>query len=201
MNKYTAIANNIQQDSSGAVSGTLTLENYGQFLLALKGLPEAVKKKELRRILRKAMKPALEVYKTNVPVGKKAHTRYLKGGSRVTYQPGNLRNSVKIRTIPKRRSGDDLVAMEIRPTSGRKGQPDGYYKFMVIPEGVQISPKRPIGKRTGRPSLRGTRKNRNIVITKAARAAKVAARIILLRELSDDMQRYLEKVILRNKVR
>ena len=201
MPDYGAIAKNAIRREGSRVTGQLTLENYGRFLIEIKKLPEKVQKKELRKILRRAMKPALEIYKANIPVGKRPHTRYLKGGSRVTYQPGNLRKSIKIRTIPKRRTGDDNVGMEIRPTSGRKGQPDGYYKFMVIPEGQQISPKRRIGKRTGRPSLKGTRKNRNIVVTKAARAATTAARVIVLQELSADMQRYLDKLIAKNRVR
>jgi len=120
----------------------------------LKQLPDKVKRTEVVKIQRRLAKPLLKAYKNNVPVGKRNGARKTSGQNQ-EYKPGNLKRSIKIKTVPGRKvGGNPYVA--ILPTTG--GRNNGYYRFMVVPIGF-------------RGSGRGSRKRRNTVVRDARNRA------------------------------
>ena len=100
-------------------------------------------KRDSRAPLRKAAAVLVSAARAEVKVGTKVHKRYpwnnrrkkraAKGAGRVvaTYQPGNLRGSIK--TLVFRRSMAVFVGPKLKKGGGSfgPGNPDGYYAHMV----------------------------------------------------------------------
>jgi hypothetical protein len=90
-------------------------------------------RKERRQILNRAARLVVKAARRRAPVSKKPHYRG-KGQDRITYNPGNLRRSIK--RLPLRRSPDAIVGPRTRRKKvkeyGGPGQPvDPYYAHMI----------------------------------------------------------------------
>jgi HK97 gp10 family phage protein len=106
-------------------------------------LPKEFRKKERKKVLRKAAKPLIEAAQNNISDSNEPHFRYKtskasnkmkapkgKGNVIAVYHPGNLRKSIKALTF--RRSGDVFVGPRVakRGSGGHYGKGsriDGYY--------------------------------------------------------------------------
>ena len=157
----------------------IEIEGFDALNQKLKKLPDSVKRTEVLKIQRRIAKPIVTAYSNKLPVGKKAHTRYTKGGGRTTYQPGNLARSVRAKTVSKRASGGN-PSLQILPDK-KKGA-DGYYRFMVVKKGFKGSG-------------RGSRKGANTVVTKARNAVLASTSTTAVKEAEVKTAAYIQKQI------
>lgn len=113
----------------------------------LKILPKEFTKKKMQKLLAEAAEPLLEAAKSNVPTSLKTHYRYKtskasrkfrapkgKGNRIASYEPGNLKNALRI--LKFRRSSDVFVGPKVakRGAKGRYGRGrrvDGYYAAWI----------------------------------------------------------------------
>lgn len=94
------------------------------------------RRKDRRSILRKGAAPVRKTARSLTPVGKRVHKRYSGGTVVATYNPGNLRRSIKTLTFSKSPDvfvGPKFSTGETKGEFGGPGQPvDGYYFRMVF---------------------------------------------------------------------
>ncbi len=119
-------------------------------------------------------------------MGSRNHSRTVgkrsgKESKRVDYTPGNLAKSVKTETVPAGKSGGN-PSIAIRP--GVKGKYDGYYKFMVVPQGTK----------TG--SIKdGSRKGKNTVVDQARDKALRSVGAQARKQAEEKTAQYIQKQI------
>lgn len=110
----------------------------------IKQLPDKVTRTEIIKIQRRMAKPFLAAYRAALPVSGKRKVR-----AKTVYESGNLRKSVRVRSVPASKVGGNPMVI-IRPF--KIGKYSGYYKFMAVRKGTQVgSIKR--GSRIGKPLL------------------------------------------------
>ena len=155
------------------------IDGFEELNRKLKKLPDSVKRTEVLKIQRRLAKPIVSAYASNLPVGKKSHSRYTSGGGKTTYTPGNLARSVKAVTVPKRKS-DGNPSIAVRPSKTSRG--DGYYRFMVVKEGFKGSG-------------RGSRKGSNVVVPQARDKTLSATQAQTTKEAASKTAEYIQKQI------
>lgn len=125
------------------------IQGFKELQQQLMRFSDGVKRKELLKILGQVANPTLAAAKITVPVGTKKHTRYVgvkkgirrKRGSvssddKITYQPGNLKKSLK-KIVAKRSKVNPRLDVGAK-VSRRKGKkPDGYYAHMIVNKGFK----------------------------------------------------------------
>lgn len=155
------------------------IEGFDKLNEKLKKLPDRVKRSEILKIHRRLARPAITAYRNELPVGKKSHTRYTKGGGKTTYEPGNLAGSVKAVTVGARKTkGNPSIA--VRPS--KRGSRDGYYRFMVVPKGFKGSG-------------RGSRSGANVVVPQARDRALRQVGGKTTRQAQAQTAKYIQKQI------
>ena len=155
------------------------IEGFEELNKQLKKLDDNVKRSEVLKIQRRLAKPIVQTYKSKLPVGRKSHTRYTKGGGKTTYQPGNLSRSVRAKTVGKRAAKGN-PSIQVLPDKTAKG--DGYYRFMVVRKGF-----------TGKG--RGSRKGANTVVKEARDATLAATQGLVTKEAQEKVKAYIQKQI------
>lgn len=155
------------------------IEGFEAFQRKLKQLPDNVKRNEVLKVFRRLAKPVREAYSNALPKSTKPHTRYTRDGSKTTYQPGNLAKSVNAVTVSKKYS-DGNPSIAVRPA--KRGQADGYYRFMVVPKGFKGSG-------------RNSRKGKNTVVPNARNRALQATKGTTTREAQQKVAQYIQKQI------
>ena len=155
------------------------IEGFEELNRKLKKLDDNVKRSEVLKLQRRLAKPIADAYSSKLPVSSRSHTRYTKGGGKTTYNPGNLARSVRIKTVSKRAAKSN-PAIQILPD--KKGQNDGYYRFMVVKKGFKGSG-------------RGSRKGANVVVTQARNAALAQTQGQTTREAEQKTAAYIQKQI------
>lgn len=110
------------------------IHGFAELNEKLKKLDDNVKRREVLKIQRRLAKPIAEAFSRHLPKGTEKHKRYVKGGAETVYAPGNLKRSVRIKTVSKRRA-DSNPMIQILPD--KKGKNDGYYRFMVVKKGFK----------------------------------------------------------------
>lgn len=113
----------------------------------LNSIPKEFRKKERKKMLRKASKPLIAAAKSNIKDSKIPVHRYStgkvvqsirapKGSGTIlaTYIPGNLKESIKV--LPIRKSWDIFIGPKVakrnnKGTFGTKGKVDGWYAHFV----------------------------------------------------------------------
>lgn len=116
-------------DNKGGIS--INVEGMDRLAALLRNLPDNVKQREIRRIMRKALAPVVSSARAYAPVARRTVTR-AKG--KVKYEPGNLRNSISTINIRSTR----YATVEVGALAGARKKYDGYYGFFVHEGTVHI---------------------------------------------------------------
>lgn len=98
-----------------ATISPLEIKGFEELNKKLRQLPDAVKRREVLKVLRRQAEPVRKAYGANLPVAS-----------------GTLSRSVAVKTVSARRSGGN-PAVQVVP--GRRGRNDAFYRFMVIRKG------------------------------------------------------------------
>ncbi len=108
--------------------GIYEITGFKELQAKIKLLPDKVKVKEMRKILRISAKPTVDAAREQAPESKKSHS--IRGGKR--FEPGNLKKSIKVAVMGKARSPMVVVG----PRS--KGKYDGFYGRQFVIEGHNL---------------------------------------------------------------
>ncbi len=161
------------------------IEGFEELNAKLKQLPDKVKRTEVIKLQKQIAKPIIKAYSRALPMGRRSHARTTDKGTdkakRHNYTPGNLKASVTAATVPAGKVGGN-PSVVIRP--GKKGKADGYYKFMVVPEGTKTGSNK-----------RGSRKGPNTVVDKARDRALGSVGAIAEKRAADNTALYIQKQI------
>jgi hypothetical protein len=108
---------------------------------------DAVKRKELLKILGQVANPTLKAAKNLVPISGEVHYRYVgvkkgkrrgngkvKSSDKIAIHPGNLRASIK-KIVAKRQKVNARLDVGAKAQKRRGKTPDGYYAHMVVRKG------------------------------------------------------------------
>lgn len=125
------------------------VEGFQDVQRQLMRFSDAVKRKELLKILGQVANPTLKAAKTLVPVSSKTHYRYtgVKKGIRrkkgtvpssqkIAIQPGNLKRSLK-KIVAKRQRVNARLDVGAKAQRRAGKTPDGYYAHMVVRKGFK----------------------------------------------------------------
>ncbi|WP_271856076.1 hypothetical protein [Patiriisocius marinus] len=157
------------------------VEGFEELNAKLKQLNDGVKRNEVLKIQRRLAKPIAAAYSQKLPQSNKPHTRYVKGGGKTTYTPGNLSRSVRVKTVGKRAAKGN-PSLQILPDKTKGGRNDGYYRFMVVAKGFKGSG-------------RGSRKGKNTVVEQARNATLAATQGRTTKEAEVKTAAYIQKRI------
>ena len=157
----------------------LKVEGIEELTKKLKTLDDNVKRTEVLKIQRRLAKPIADVYSGKLPQSNKPHSRYTKGGGKTTYDPGNLARSVRVKTVGKNAAKGN-PSVQVLPD--KKGNADGYYRFMVVKKGFKGSG-------------RGSRKGANTVVRDARNATLAATQGMTTKEAEQKTAAYIQKQI------
>jgi hypothetical protein len=168
------------------VVSVLTVEGFEELNKKIKQLDDKVKREEVLKIQRRLAKPLIAAYSRALPVGGKKHSRTTfnkktQENVTTTYEPGNLRDSVKADTVPASKVGGN-PAIAIRPS--KKAGADGYYRFMVVKKGTKLGSNR-----------RGSRKGKNSVTEEARNKALASKGLAAQKEAGDKTAKYIQRRI------
>lgn len=161
------------------------IEGFEELNAKLKQLPDKVKRTEVIKLQKQIAKPIIKAYSRALPMGRRSHSRTTGKGTdkakRHDYTPGNLKASVRAVAVPASKVGGN-PSVVIRPTD--KGKKDGYYRFMVIPEGTRIGSIK-----------RGSRIGPNTVVDKAKDKAWGMIGLSAEKRAAEDTAKYIQKQI------
>jgi HK97 gp10 family phage protein len=118
---------------------SIKLEGFDEFLKAVQAMPDQMKTKTMREIIKKNMTPIATSIKNQAPIHKdlRTVTRIRKSDGKVfKYTAGNLRRSIDVRTFA--RNGEVTGYAGIN----KKNIADGYYGFF-LERGTKTIPKNP----------------------------------------------------------
>lgn len=104
----------------------IELVGFKEFLNAARAMPDQLKAKQMKEIMKNNLKPMTVAIRNQTPVrkGLKLKTRRRKDGEIAQeYLPGNLKRSIGVRTFGK----DDITAY----VGIQKGRHDGWYGFFL----------------------------------------------------------------------
>lgn len=159
------------------------IDGFDELNVKLKKLPDRVKRLEILKIQRRAMRPAVEAYRRELPQSDSGSTRYVKKGKSktqgISHVAGNLKKSVRVKTVPAKYT-DGNPHLQVLPD--KTGKYDGYYKFMVVKKGF-----------TG--SGRGSRIGHNTVVPVARDKAYEATKGRILDDAAEKIKKYIQKRI------
>lgn len=118
------------------MADALTIQEINETFAKMEKAVRVFSERDRKKLLRRAARPVRKTMRNKVRVSKRVHYRYLSGGQRIAYHPGNYRRSIKTLTQLKRsRSvfvGPNLGGQAGVYEYGRPGQPtDAYYYAMA----------------------------------------------------------------------
>lgn len=152
------------------------IEGFEELNKRLKQLDDRVTRREILKIQRRIAKPIVKTYSDLLPKGTVDVKRY-----GTTYPAGTLSKSVKVDTVPIRKSGGN-PAIAIRPS--KKGKYDSWYKFMVVHKGAKIGSNK-----------KGSRKGKNTVVEEKRDEAWRKVEPAALKEAEEKTAAYIQKQI------
>lgn len=154
------------------------IDGFDELNEKLKKLPDRVKRLEILKIQRRAMRPAVEAYRRELPQSDSGSSRYV-DRNRIRHVAGTLKKSVRVRTVPAKYT-DGNPQVQVLPD--KTGKYDGYYKFMVVKKGF-----------TG--SGRGSRIGHNTVVPEARDKAYEATKGRILDDAAEKIKKHIQKRI------
>ena len=99
----------------------LDMKGVDQLMKQLSKMPEKVQKDSYRKVVLPHAIEVQEKMRSFIRDSKQTHKRYKAGKVIATYEPGNLRRSIKVRR--KKKDGKTLIG----PTALKKGKANGTY--------------------------------------------------------------------------
>jgi hypothetical protein len=113
------------------MSDLVTIEGMDEVIREFKKIDnDALKRREILKLLRRQAKPLLKAVTAAAPIIESGLTKTRKkaGGGVATYEPGNLKKAMAIKTSPLKNYPNVLVGFR----QGVKAKYDGYYGFFVV---------------------------------------------------------------------
>ena len=157
-----------------------------EFTRKVRRLDDKMTRREVLKVQRRSAKPIVARFSSILPRGSRVHSRKTKSkgneeATKTTYQPGNLKKSVKAETVPASKVGGN-PSIVIRPSI--KGNADGYYRFMVVEQGTKLVSTK-----------RGSRIGKNTVVSKARNKTAQSMNSLATRDYQNKMAKMLQRQI------
>jgi len=115
--------------SMSASKEMVRIEGFDELVSKIKKISSDVdKKREIRKILRAALKPTVQAAQAAAPEADRVIIRRVKGGNKeYRYEPGNLKKSIGYITVRSMR----YATVEVGARAGSRKKYDGYYGGFV----------------------------------------------------------------------